>query len=102
MLAADEFHRYADENTWGEAIKSLSPVFTVAVSATPDRTDRSAKVIEGKPDVDVTLSDAVDEEAIRRVVIHVMDYTVDLTMGGEQVPERFSLSSLADALGGSG
>lgn len=101
MLAADEFHRYADENTWGEAIKSLSPVFTAAVSATPDRTDRSAKVIEGKPDVDVTLADAVDEGAIRRVVTHVMDYTVDLTMGGEQVPERFSLSSLADALGGS-
>lgn len=101
MLAADEFHRYADENTWGEAIKSLSPVFTAAVSATPDRTDRSAKAIDGKADVEISLADAVSEGAIRRVVTHVMDYTVDLTMGGEQVPERFSLSSLADALGGS-
>jgi superfamily II DNA or RNA helicase len=101
MLAADEFHRYADENTWGEAIKSLSPVFTVAVSATPDRTDRSAKAIEGKADVEISLAEAVAEGAIRRVVTHVMDYTVDLTMGGEQVPERFSLSTLADALGGS-
>lgn len=99
MLAADEFHRYADENTWGEALKSLSPVFTAAVSATPDRTDRSAKAIEGKADVEITLADAVDEGAIRRVVTHVMDYTVDLTMGGEQVPERFSLSTLADSLG---
>lgn len=101
MLAADEFHRYADENTWGEAIKSLSPVFTAAVSATPDRTDRSAKAIDGKADVEISLAEAVSEGAIRRVVTHVMDYTVDLTMGGEQVPERFSLSSLADALGGS-
>lgn len=101
MLAADEFHRYADQNTWGEAIKSLSPVFTVAVSATPDRTDHSAKAIEGKADVEVSLADAVAEGAIRRVVTHVMDYTVDLTMGGEQVPERFTLSTLADALGGS-
>lgn len=101
MLAADEFHRYADANTWGEAIKSLSPVFTAAVSATPDRTDHSAKAIEGKADVEISLADAVEEGAIRRVVTHVMDYTVDLTLGGEQVPERFSLSSLADALGGS-
>lgn len=101
MLAADEFHRYADANTWGEAIKSLSPVFTAAVSATPDRTDGSAKAIEGKADVEISLAEAVEEGAIRRVVTHVMDYTVDLTLGGEQVPERFSLSSLADALGGS-
>lgn len=101
LLAADEFHRYADDNTWGEAIKSLSPVFTIAVSATPQRTDRSAKAIEGIVDVEVSLANAVEEGAIRRVVTHVMDYTVDLTMGGEQVPERFTLSSLADALGGS-
>lgn len=101
MLAADEFHRYADDNTWGEAIKSLCPIFTAAVSATPDRTDRSIKAIEGKADVEISLADAVEEGAIRRVVTHVMDYTVDLTMGGEQVPERFTLSSLADALGGS-
>lgn len=101
LLAADEFHRYADDNTWGEAIKSLSPVFTIAVSATPNRTDRSTKAIEGIADVEVSLADAVEEGAIRRVVTHVMDYTVDLTMGGEQTPERFTLSDLAEALGGS-
>ena len=101
LLAADEFHRYADDNTWGEAIKSLSPVFTIAVSATPNRTDRSTKAIEGIADVEVSLADAVEEGAIRRVVTHVMDYTVDLTMGGEQTPERFTLSDLAESLGGS-
>lgn len=101
LVAADEFHRYADDNTWGEAIKSLSPVFTIAVSATPNRTDKSAKAIEGEFDVNVSLAEAVEEGAIRRVVTHVMDYTVDLTMGGDQTPERFTLSSLADSLGGS-
>lgn len=101
MLAADEFHRYADANTWGEALKSLSPVFTFAVSATPERTDRSLKAIEGQVDVEVSLASAVEEGAIRRVVTHVMDYTVDLTLGGEQVPERFTLSKLAETLGGS-
>lgn len=101
LVAADEFHRYADDNTWGEAIKSLSPVFTIAVSATPNRTDKSAKAIEGEFDVNVSLAEAVEEGAIRRVVTHVMDYTVDLTMGGDQTPERFTLSSLADELGGS-
>jgi superfamily II DNA or RNA helicase len=99
MLAADEFHRYADANSWGESLKGLSPVFTFAVSATPDRTDRSAKAIEGKADVEISLAEAVEEGAIRRVVTHVMDYTVDLTLGGEQIPERFSLSSLAEKLG---
>lgn len=99
LLAADEFHRYADANTWGESLKSLSPVFTLAVSATPDRTDRSAKAIEGVADVEVSLADAVEEGAIRRVVTHVMDYTVDLTLGGEQVPERFTLSRLVETIG---
>ena len=99
MLAADEFHRYADANSWGEALKSLAPVFTLAVSATPDRTDRSAKAIEGEADVEISLAEAVAEGAIRRVVTHVMDYTVDLTLGGEQVPERFTLSRLAETLG---
>lgn len=99
MLAADEFHRYADSNSWGEALKSLSPVFTLAVSATPDRTDRSAKAIEGMADVEISLAAAVEEGAIRRVVTHIMDYTVDLTLGGEQVPERFSLSGLVETLG---
>ena len=101
MLAADEFHRYADANTWGSAIKGLSPVFTVAVSATPDRTDGGAKAIDGQADVRVSLGEAVSEGAIRRVVTHVMDYTVDLTLGGEQIPERLTLSSLAETLGAS-
>lgn len=101
MLAADEFHRYADANSWGESLKSLAPVFTMAVSATPERTDRSNKAIEGEADVEISLKDAVEEGAIRRVVTHVMDYTVDLTLGGEQVPERFTLSRLAETLGGS-
>ena len=101
MLAADEYHRYADANTWGNAIKELMPDFTMAVSATPQRTDRGLKAIEGKADIKVSLSDAVEEGAIRRVVTHVMDYHVDLTVGGEQIPERFSLSTLAESLGGS-
>lgn len=101
MLAADEFHRYADDNTWGNALKLLTPVFTIAVSATPDRTDRALKAIEGDADVKVSLDYAVKEGAIRRVVTHVMDYTVDITMGGEDVPERFTLAELANSLGGS-
>lgn len=101
LLAADEFHRYADANSWGESIKNLCPAFTIAVSATTQRTDGSAKAIEGEADVVVSLADAVDEGAIRRVVTHVMDYQVDLTMGSESVPERFTLSTLASTIGGS-
>lgn len=102
LLAADEFHRYADTNTWGDALKNLRPSFTIAVSATPQRTDKSSTAIMGKADVLVKLPEAVEEGAIRRVVTHVMDYQVDLVMGGDPEPERFTLSELAEAVGGSG
>lgn len=100
MLAADEYHRYAEANTWGNAIKELMPNFTMAVSATPRRTDKGLKAIEGQADIQISLLDAVEEGAIRRVVTHVMDYHVDLTMGGEQTPERFSLSTLKESICG--
>jgi superfamily II DNA or RNA helicase len=102
MLAADEFHRYADGNTWGEAIKSLTPIFTAAVSATPNRTDCGTKAIEGSADVEISLAEAVEEGAIRRVVTHVMDYTVDMMISGDDTPQRFNLKNMEQTFGLSG
>jgi superfamily II DNA or RNA helicase len=102
LLAADEYHRYAESNTWGKAVAGLNTVFTLAVSATPDRTDKAQKAIKGAPDVRVTLKEAVDEGAIRPVVIRTSDYAVDVTMRGQDTPQRFTTKDLTEALAGSG
>lgn len=102
LVAADEFHRYAKDNTWGRSIQQLNSVFTLAVSATPDRTDKSEKAITGKPDVCVTLKEAVEEGAIRPVVVCASDYAVDITLNGETTPRRLSTAELQKELTESG
>jgi superfamily II DNA or RNA helicase len=102
LVAADEFHRYAKSNTWGDAVGGLNSVFTLAVSATPDRTDKAETAIMGSPDVRVTLREAVDEGAIRPVTVCASDYRVDLTMQGMESPQRFTTSELTAALAASG
>lgn len=102
LVAADEFHRYAKDNTWGKSIQSLNSVFTLAVSATPDRTDKGEKAITGEPDVRVTLKEAVEEGAIRPVVVSASDYALDITLNGETTPRRLSTAELTQELAVSG
>ena len=102
LVAADEFHRYAKDNTWGKSIQQLNSVFTLAVSATPDRTDKSEKAISGTPDVQITLREAVEEGAIRPVVVRASDYAVDITLNGDSTPRRLSTAELAKELAESG
>lgn len=102
LVAADEFHRYARENTWGQSIQQLNSVFTLAVSATPDRTDGGEKAVDGTTDVRVSLKEAVEEGAIRPVVVCASDYAVDITLNGETTPRRFSTAELAKELKESG
>jgi superfamily II DNA or RNA helicase len=79
LIACDEFHRYAAGNSWGDSVRALNGVFTLAVSATPDRTDGAEKAILGEPDVKVTLNEAVEEGAIRPIKVHACEYSVDIT-----------------------
>ncbi len=102
LVAADEFHRYAKSNTWGDAVGGLNSVFTLAVSATPGRTDKADTAIMGTPDVRVTLREAVEEGAIRPVTVCASDYAVDLTMHGIESPQRFTTSELTARLAESG
>jgi len=102
LVGADEFHRYAENNTWGKAISCLSSVFTLAVSATPERTDKADKAIHGKPDVTVSLKEAVEEGAIRPVIVRSSDYAVDITMKGSDEPQRFTTKELTQALAATG
>jgi len=99
LLALDEFHRLKKESKWGEAIKDITPVnFTLAVSATPNRTDRADKVIDGDIDVKISLTEALDEGAIRPVAVYSSGYTLDISFGGENEPQRFTTKQLIDEL----
>jgi hypothetical protein len=102
LVAADEYHRYAKTNTWGEKVGKLNSIFTLAVSATPERTDKAETAIMGPPDVRVTLREAVEEGAIRPVTVCASDYRVDLTMHGMESPQRFTTSELTAELAASG
>jgi superfamily II DNA or RNA helicase len=102
LLAADEFHRYSKNNTWGEALTGLNVVFRLAVSATPDRTDRANKAIDGVADVRVTLKEAVEEGAIRPVIVRSSDYAIDITLKDEDTPRRLSTAELRQELADTG
>lgn len=102
LVAADEYHRYAKDNTWGKALSGLNSVFILAVSATPDRTDNAEKAIDGEVDVRVTLREAVEEGAIRPVVVRSSDYAIDITLKGEDTPRRMSTAELQKELAASG
>lgn len=99
IVARDEFHRYAESNTWGKTIGELPPhVFDVSVSATPCRTDRSVTVGSGAPHVVVTLKEAKDEGAIRPFTLFARDYSIDLSFAGQESPVRMSLSQIEEEL----
>jgi len=100
FLALDEYHRYAKNNSWGKSIASVrgSAVFELAVSATPNRTDQAEKVVDGEPDVRVSLVDAVEEGAIRPVVVRSSEYALDISFGKENSPQRFTTSDLVKEL----
>lgn len=95
MLAADEYHHYADERDWGTSlarVRDLS-VFTLAMSATPDRDD--VPTIFGKPTLVKPYLEAVQEEAVKRFTRHAYNYAVDVkTPDGEVV--RFTTDELRE------
>ena len=96
FFAADEYHRYREGGSWGGAIQHIQPQvsFSLAVSATPNRTDRADKAIEGDIDVQVSLKEALEEGAIRPVAVYSSEYSLDLSFGEDDEPQRFTTSQL--------
>lgn len=99
LLAADEYHRYREEGVWGKAItNNIKPQvnFSLAVSATPNRTDKADKAIEGDIDVQILLKEAIEEGAIRPVAVYSSEYSLDLSFGEDEDPQRFTTSQLVE------
>lgn len=81
MLAADEYHHYAQEKDWGKSLQRVcqNVKFSLAMSATPTR-DGNATIF-GKPDLEVTYREAVDQGAVKKLWLRRYHYTVKATTG---------------------
>lgn len=81
MLAADEYHHYAQEKDWGRSLQRVcdNVCFSLAMSATPTR-DGSATIF-GDPDLVVTYREAVKQKAVKKLWLRRYHYTVKATTG---------------------
>lgn len=81
MLAADEYHHYAQEKDWGKSLQRVcdNVRFSLAMSATPTRDGTGT--IFGEPDLVVTYREAVDEKAVKKLWLRRYHYTVKATTG---------------------
>ena len=77
MIAADEYHHYAEEMDWGKALKVLvdKAEFTLATSATPDRD--GPNTIFGKPDFVVGYREAAEDKCVKKVILSKYNYRIE-------------------------
>lgn len=96
MIGFDEYHHYGEDMPWGEAAKSYIPFasFSLAMSATPYR--RGADVVFPKPELAVTYQQAVDENAVKKIVCHSYHYAVAVVEDGGEVT-NYQTSDLMEA-----
>ena len=83
MLAADEYHHYAQEKDWGKSLQRVcdNVKFSLAMSATPTRDGTGT--IFGEPDLVVTYREGVDEkpQAVKKMWLRRYHYAVKATTG---------------------
>jgi len=98
MVVVDEYHHYGVDKTWGRAVLGLSCQFTLAMSATPERKNQDSAF--GAPTVKVSYLSALQEEAVKQLVLHSYEYRVDaISINGE--PISFTTTDVVDAAGSS-
>jgi len=79
MVVADEHHHYGEDKAWGDAIRSLSPSFSLAISATPLRGDRRYSIY-GEPDIQISLKQSLSNKEIRPIRAHIEHYFIDVSV----------------------
>jgi hypothetical protein len=93
--AADEYHHYADDNSWGQVFRQLPSITPwMALSATPER--RQGEPIFGKPVVNISYQAALEEKSpegkpakiLKDVQIKIREYGVDMQVAGGEVLTR--------------
>lgn len=97
MLVVDEYHHYGTEGTWGKEIKKLAFIFTLAMSATPDRPNEDSAF--GDAEIKISYRDAVGEKAVKTLHCHSYVYRIDAVMPNGDV-DTFTTNDLVEAAGG--
>lgn len=93
LVVADEFHHYAEDNTWGQAIEKLSYEVILGMSATPFRKDKKNTIFGDKSfDVSVSIEKAYDEGAIKRIEANIGDYSVSWSTLDDPNPRNSLMS----------
>ena len=98
MIVVDEHHHYAIDQRWGRAILDLNFQFLLAASATPYRKDCNGAF--GPPKVIFTYLEALEEKAVKELVLHSFEYRVDAIAINGQV-HTFTTSELHNEVGSS-
>lgn len=92
-VGCDEYHHYALEMAWGEAVISFLKFasFCVAMSATPYR--RKEDTVFGSPNLFVSYTEANHEGAVKTMVCHSYEYMVTAVMPDNEV-KNYTTSEL--------
>jgi superfamily II DNA or RNA helicase len=75
MVVVDEYHHYGVDKEWGAAVNSLSFDFLLCMSATPYRPKDDGAF--GKPTIEVSYRQAVEEQAVKELQGHAYHYKID-------------------------
>lgn len=107
MIIYDEAHHLSEGQSWGPVCEErLRRVFTLYMSATPIRTDQQKLI--GVPckstengetydaSVEVSLRNAVDEQAVRIPTGHIHSYYIDVVDGDSGTQMRLTTEGLAE------
>lgn len=97
LVVADEFHHYAEDKTWGQAISGLNKTVLLGMSATPIRGDCSPTIIGRTPDVYISYEDAVKEKACRNICVVACEYDITYSSNNDE-PQTVTLSELKESL----
>lgn len=96
LVVADEHHHYRENKAWGEALNSLRFDVRLGLSATPLSSRGEPSVVGVDYDVIVSISEAYEEEAIRRFRGHIMEHHVDLMLGDDDEIIRMTTTEIGE------
>ena len=83
MVVVDEYHHYGIDKSWGQVVRSLPMKYLLAMSATPSRKQDDSAF--GQPDVSVIYSQALKENAVKKLMGHSYRYRIDAVMENGEI-----------------
>ncbi|MGA1114625.1 MAG: DEAD/DEAH box helicase, partial [Aquiluna sp.] len=100
LVVVDELHHFPEGKSWGEAVDALPYDVRMGMSATPLRRDNKPTIFgDAEFDVRVSLKDAFEEGAIRKLKSRILDYTLTYSKMGED-PTTAMLSDIGEEVSG--